>query len=132
MEDYLLAEGFVVGYTKWTFHGERSSTRKTPHPINDDEGSNLCDDIDGLLHDTFRNIEAESGHGEGVGEGLSEDAKKNLKLLEDGKQQLYPRCENFTKLSFTIRLYLFKSLHGLSNVAFSEFLVLIKEAFPFA
>ncbi|KAM3265732.1 hypothetical protein P3L10_002726 [Capsicum annuum] len=92
----------------------------------------MRDDIDGLLHDTFRNVEAELGHEEGDGEGLPEDAKNFFKLLEDGKQQLYPGCENFSNLSFTIRFFLFKSLHGLSNVAFSDLLVLIKEAFPFA
>ena len=41
-------------------------------------------------------------------------------------------CENFSKLSFTIRLYLIKCIHDLSNVAFSDLLDLLKEAFPFA
>ncbi|XP_016544252.2 uncharacterized protein LOC107844322 [Capsicum annuum] len=132
VEDHLLSRGFRVGYTKWTFHGESTSSRKTHHPINDDEGSNMRDDIDGLLHDTFRNVEAKLGHEEGDREGLPEDVKKFFKLLEDGKKQLYLGCENFSKLSFTIRLFLFKSLHGLSNVAFLDLLVLIKEAFPLA
>ncbi|KAM3202820.1 hypothetical protein P3L10_030445 [Capsicum annuum] len=92
----------------------------------------MRDDIDGLLHDTFRNVDAELRYGEGVREGLPEDATKLFKLLEEGKQQLYPGCENFSKMSFTIRLFLFKSLHGLSNASFSNILVLIKEAFPFA
>lgn len=73
------------------------------------------------------------GHEEGTREAISEDAKNFfLKLLEEGKQELYPGCENFTKLSFKIRLYLLKSLHGLSNVAFSDLLDLLKEAFPIA
>uniref|UniRef100_M1DTK7 Retrotransposon protein, Ty3-gypsy subclass n=1 Tax=Solanum tuberosum TaxID=4113 RepID=M1DTK7_SOLTU len=38
VEDHLVVDGFVDGYTKWTFHGEGSSARNTPHPINDDEG----------------------------------------------------------------------------------------------
>ncbi|XP_075097564.1 uncharacterized protein LOC107823484 [Nicotiana tabacum] len=62
---------------------------------------------------------------------LSEDAKRFFRLLEEGKQELYHGCEAFTKLSFTIRLYVFNSLHGLSNVAFSNMLELLKEAFPF-
>ncbi|XP_019261871.1 PREDICTED: uncharacterized protein LOC109239741 [Nicotiana attenuata] len=132
VEDHLVVHGFVDGYTKWVFHGEGFSSRNTPHPSNDDEGSTMRDDIDGLLHDTFRNIEVQAGDEEGVGERLSEDAKKFFKLLEEGKQELYPGCENFSKLSFTIRLYLLKSLHGLSNVAFSDLLELIKEAFSFA
>ncbi|KAM3319113.1 hypothetical protein P3S67_006313 [Capsicum chacoense] len=132
VEDHLLSRGFLPSYTKSTFHGENASSRKTHNPINDDEGSNMRDDIDGLLHDMFINVDAESRHGEGVGERLPEDATKFFKLLEEAKQQLYSGCENFSKLSFTIRLFLFKSLHGLSNAAFSNLLVFIKEIFRFA
>ncbi|KAF3667594.1 hypothetical protein FXO38_08500 [Capsicum annuum] len=111
---------------------ESASSRNTHHPINDDEGSNMRDDIDRLLHDMFRNVDTELSHGEGVGERLPEDATKFFKLLEKGKQHLYLGCENFSKQSFTIRLFLFKSFHELSNAAFLDLLVLIKEAFPFA
>ncbi|XP_075109632.1 uncharacterized protein LOC142181148 isoform X1 [Nicotiana tabacum] len=112
--------------------GKGFSCRNAPHQSNDDEGSNMRDDIDGLLHDTFRNVEGEAEHEEQMRETLSEDAKRFFRLLEEGKQELYPGCETFTKLSFTIRLYVFKSLHGLSNVAFSDMLELLKEVFPFA
>ncbi|XP_016450659.1 uncharacterized protein LOC107775446 [Nicotiana tabacum] len=132
VEDHLVVHGFVDSYTKWVFHGEGFSSRNTPHTSSDDDSSIMRDNIDGLLHDTFRNIESQVGDEEGVGERLSEDAKKFFKLPEDGKQELYPGCENFSKLSFTIRLYLLKCLHGLSNVAFSNLLELIKVAFPFA
>ncbi|KAM3204947.1 hypothetical protein P3L10_028357 [Capsicum annuum] len=64
VEDHLLSRGFLPSYTKWTFHIESASSRKTYHPINDDEGSNMHDDMDGLLHNTFRNIDTESRHGE--------------------------------------------------------------------
>ncbi|KAM3303775.1 B2 protein [Capsicum chacoense] len=96
VEDHLLSRGFLPSYTKWTFHGENTSSRKTHYPINDDEGSNMHDDIDGLLHNTFRNIDVESRHREGVGERLPKDETKFFKLLEEGKQQLYPGCENFS------------------------------------
>ncbi|XP_019230042.1 PREDICTED: uncharacterized protein LOC109211006 [Nicotiana attenuata] len=132
VEDHLVVNGFVDGYTEWIFHGEGFSSIITPHQSNNDEGANMCDDIDGLLHDTFRNVKGEPVQEEGMREALSEDAKKFFKLLEEGKQELYPRCKNFSKLSFTIWLHLFKSLHGLSNVAFSDLLELLKEAFPFA
>nr|XP_009769766.1 PREDICTED: uncharacterized protein LOC104220570 [Nicotiana sylvestris] len=132
VEDHLVGYGFIQGYTKWIFHGEKISSRNNPHPSNGDEGSNMHDDIDGLLHDTFRNVEGDMRHEEGVREGPTEDAKKSFKLVEEGKQELYPGCENFSKLSFTIRLYLIKCIHDLSNVAFSDLLDLLKEAFPFA
>lgn len=67
------------------FHGEGISSTNTPHSINKDKCSNLHDNIDGLLHDTFRNVDAELGY-EGMGEGLLEDAKNFFKLLEEGKK----------------------------------------------
>ncbi|KAH0706128.1 hypothetical protein KY289_011204 [Solanum tuberosum] len=109
VEDHLIVHGFVDGYNKWIFHRERLSSQNTPLSRNHD-------DIDGLLHDTFRNIEGEIGHGEGEREGLFEDAKRFFKLVDEGKKELYPGCENFSKLSFIIQLYLLKSLHGLSDV----------------
>ena len=57
---------------------------------------------------------------------------KFYKLLEEGKQELYPGCKNFSKQNFTIRLFLFKCIHGLSNVASRDLLDLLREAFPFA
>ncbi|XP_060177729.1 uncharacterized protein LOC132607651 [Lycium barbarum] len=131
VENHLFGYGFVNGYTKWVFHGEGFSSTDMPHPTNDDETSDMHDDIDGLLYDTFRNVEGDLLH-EGVREGPSEDAKRFFKLVEEGKQELYPGCKNVSKLSFTIRLYLFKCIHGLSNVAFSDLLDLMKEAFSFA
>ena len=131
VEDHLFAKGFVVGYERWIFHGERIST-STPDSSSNDETSNSYDDIDGLLHDTFRNIEDNVDHEGGVREGLSEEAKKFFRLVEEGKKELYPGCENFSKLSFVIRLYLLKTMHRLSNVAFLDLLDLLKEAFPFA
>ncbi|XP_059292523.1 uncharacterized protein LOC132045979 [Lycium ferocissimum] len=130
VEGHLVGYGFARGYTKWVFLGEGFSARNTPHLTNDVETSYMHDDIDGLLHDTFRNVEGDLRHG--VREGPSEDAKRFFKLVEEGKQELYLGCKNFSKLSFTIRLYLFKCIHGLSNVTFSDLLDLIKEAFPFA
>nr|XP_018628874.1 uncharacterized protein LOC108946449 [Nicotiana tomentosiformis] len=131
VEDHLVAYGFTHGYTKCVFHGEGFSSRNMPHPTNDDDGSDMHDDINGLLHDTFRNVEGDLSH-EGVREGPFEDEKRFFKLVEEEKQELYPGCKNFSKLDFTIRLFLFKCIHGLSNVAFSDLLDLIKEAFPFA
>ena len=50
--------------------------------------------------------------------------------MEEGKQELFPGCKTFSKLSFIIRLLLYKTLHGLSNVAFDDLLKLLKEIIP--
>ncbi|GAB2275877.1 hypothetical protein Dimus_039158 [Dionaea muscipula] len=89
------------------------------------------DDIDGLLHDRFRDVLNECDNGKSV-EGASNvaDVEKAFKLVEQGKEELYPGCKNFSKLSFTIRLHLWKCDHGISNTAFEDLLNLFKEVLP--
>ncbi|GAB2288685.1 hypothetical protein Dimus_023001 [Dionaea muscipula] len=44
------------------------------------------------------------GDGENISEGSNvADIVKVLKLVEEGKEELYPGCKNFSKLSFMIR-----------------------------
>ncbi|CAI8607436.1 unnamed protein product [Vicia faba] len=91
------------------------------------ENEDKIDDIDGLLHERFREVvQAENE----VNAGLNEDAKKFYNLVEEAKQDLYPGCKNFSKLSFTIRLYLLKCIYGWSNVSFNAFLELLREDMP--
>ena len=73
----MIFHGFVHGYTKWVFHCEGFSSRNTPHPTDEEETSNMHDDIDILLHDTFRNIVDDQRH-EWVREEPHEDAKSFL------------------------------------------------------
>lgn len=53
-------------------------------------------------------------------------------MVQDGQEQLYDRCEKYSKLSFLIRLYHIKCLCGISNKALSMILELLVDAFPFA
>ena len=85
----MIVNGFVDGYNKRIFHGERVLSRNT-------QLSRRHDDINGLLHDIFRNIEGETSHGEGEREELFEDAKIFFYLLDKGKKELYPGCENMS------------------------------------
>lgn len=43
---------------------------------------------------------------------------------------MYPKCTKFTRLSFIVKLYEIKCIHGFSEAAFSDLLRLIKEVFP--
>ena len=63
--------------------------------------------------------------------GPNECAKEFYKLVDEASQELYPGCKGFTRLSFTIRLYLLKCLHGWSNASFTSLLELLKEAMPY-
>ncbi|KAG5614113.1 hypothetical protein H5410_013937 [Solanum commersonii] len=63
-------------------------------------------------------------------DGPNKDAKKFYNLVEEANQELYPGCTGFSKLPFTLRLYLLKCLHGWSNKSFTSLLKLLKEAMP--
>ncbi|KAL4561836.1 hypothetical protein LXL04_034016 [Taraxacum kok-saghyz] len=127
--DHLKGYGFVENYYVWVFHGENPSELGSNIAIDDDgdDGASMHDNIDELLHDRFRGVIEEVNV---VREGLNEEAKKFYKLVEEGKQELFLGCKNFTKLSFIIRIFLYKTLHGLSNVAFTELLQLSLEVIP--
>ncbi|XP_074325524.1 uncharacterized protein LOC141663604 [Apium graveolens] len=62
--------------------------------------------------------------------GPNDDAKKFYGHLEEGKQPLYPGCKKISRLSFIIRLYSLKCIHGISESGFGDLLELIKDAFP--
>jgi len=125
--DHLIGYGYVNGYTIWVNHGERVASDIDDDIDMDDEENCYVDDIDGLLHDKFRGVASEKGR---VGESPNVDAKKFYNLLEKANEELYPGCKNFSTLSFTIRLYLLKCLHGWSNASFNALLELLKEVMP--
>ncbi|XP_073219685.1 uncharacterized protein [Cicer arietinum] len=85
------------------------------------------DQIDELLFERFRDVIQEEFE---FNDGLNEDAKMFYNLVEEAKQELYPGCKNFSKLSFTIQLYLLKCLYGWSYESFNALLELLKEAMP--
>ncbi|XP_057537999.1 uncharacterized protein LOC130815526 [Amaranthus tricolor] len=82
-----------------------------------DEPSNINDGIQELLSDALR-------------EGPNEEAKKFFRLKEEGEQELYPGCKKMSRLAFTIRLYIYKCDHKLSDVATAGLLNFFKEVLP--
>ncbi|XP_058750628.1 uncharacterized protein LOC131623640 [Vicia villosa] len=127
VRNHLTAFGFQKGYDIWVQHGEKKPKPSDLNDNNMNHKEDKIDDIDGLLHERFRDVVQEENE---VNVGLNEDAKKFYNLVEEAKQDLYPGCKNFSKLSFTIRLYLLKCLYGWSNVSFNALLELLREAMP--
>ncbi|KAL4583779.1 hypothetical protein LXL04_008362 [Taraxacum kok-saghyz] len=84
--NHLKWDGFVENYYVWVFHGEKPSDI-TSNSCLDDNDVHMNDNFAELLHDTFRdNIEETST----VQEGVNEEAKTFYRLLDDGKQELFP------------------------------------------
>ncbi|XP_048497954.1 uncharacterized protein LOC125496516 [Beta vulgaris subsp. vulgaris] len=90
--------------------------------------------VDGFVDDyeiwSFHGEDHRDHSGAGNSEGPNEEARKFHRLVEEGNQELFPGCKTFSKLYFIIRLLLYKTLHGLSNVAFDDLLKLWKEVIP--
>ncbi|XP_074283226.1 uncharacterized protein LOC141607776 [Silene latifolia] len=121
--DHLKAFGFVENYYVWTFHGEDPLSTETIFETLDEEPS-FNDNTDTLLDDRFRSCFEGPSNAQN---GPNDEAKKFYKLLEEGQQELFPGCKNFSKLSIIIRLFLYKTLHGISNVAFNDLLKLLRD-----
>ncbi|XP_020111543.1 uncharacterized protein LOC109726394 isoform X2 [Ananas comosus] len=122
----------------------------------DQMGSSRNDDMEGLLRDALRmhfqdsdnsssredipnaqNIRVESHEHCDIGLDRQEPtdepnigASNFYKLLEDAKQELYPGCTKFSKLSFIVHLFHLKCLNGWSSKSFTMLLELLNDAFP--
>ena len=114
VKDHIICNGFVPRSDEFSGFGKMGDeTELEAH----DEPLNMNDGIQEMFNVTLR-------------EGPNDEAKKFLSLIEEGQQELYPGCKKFSRLAFTIRLYIYKCDHKLSNVAFSALLALFKEVLP--
>ncbi|OMO62810.1 Transposon, En/Spm-like protein [Corchorus capsularis] len=157
--NHLICKGFDQGYTKWKFHGERSSPsvsfdhgeRSSPL-VSDDDGESINYDIamvdESNMHDNLEQLErdvmGQEGNNDNTNshednddvsdeEGVEDpslDAKKFMKLIRDGQKDLYPNCKKSSKLSFLIRLLNIKGMTGCSTVTITLFLELLKSILP--
>ncbi|KAL4301596.1 hypothetical protein AHAS_Ahas17G0316700 [Arachis hypogaea] len=127
---HLIAFAFVNGYTRWIHHGKSvvgmDVDSDSDSEIDSESETNSYDDMDALLNDRIWDV----AQAEGIKEGMNEYAKKFYNLVEEASKELYPGCNGFSTLSFTIRLYLLKCQHGWSNASFTSLLELLKEVIP--
>ncbi|XP_072058102.1 uncharacterized protein [Arachis hypogaea] len=122
--EHLICYGFVEGYKQWINHGESVIPTVVDSDMDDRGG---VDDIDRLLRDAFGNTtNLQEGNNR-----LNEDVKRFYKLVDKAGLELYSNCTiGFLRLSFIIRLYHLKCLHGWSKTSFTSLLELLKEAIP--
>jgi hypothetical protein len=133
VREHLICVGFLKGYTTWTLHGE-ASTSFVNHGNNDDEFSEHRtedDAISELLKDLACGLD-DGGDMEDDGsfEQPNEDTIAIRKLAEDNSQELYPGCQNYSKLRFLVRLLHIKLLGGWTDRSFDLLVDLLVDALP--
>lgn len=126
--DHLICSGPSSIHVKWICDISSSKHRSRNESMGNETGMDFGDNLGAMFRGTgmkFDNV----GDSEDLPNG---EAKRFYGHVKEGKQPLYPGCTNFSRLSFMIRLYYLKCVHGISESAFSDLLKLIKEAFPHA
>ncbi|KAL2905470.1 Nucleolar protein 9 [Bienertia sinuspersici] len=117
VKDHIICNDFVPRTEDFLEKGKGMGSDREREVHEQNETLNMNDEIEGLLHDTLR-------------EGPNEEANKFYMLLEEGQEELFPGCKFFSKLSFTMRLFMYKCDYKLSNVQFCGMLELFKEVLP--
>ncbi|XP_074343103.1 uncharacterized protein LOC141680892 [Apium graveolens] len=128
IKEHLICNGVCPQSTEWIYEVSNHKNNDVDDNMDSDIGMGLADELEAMIRNTYENCNNDSEHG--VRKGLDDDAKKFYRLVEEGGQPLYPECLKFTRLSFIVRLYQLKCIHGFSESAFSDLLKLIKEVFP--
>nr|XP_017233110.1 PREDICTED: uncharacterized protein LOC108207162 [Daucus carota subsp. sativus] len=127
--DHLICSGPSPLHLKWICEVSQSKLSRA----NDDYmdcGTGM--DFEDNLEEMFRCTGKRFDNVEENNDVPNAEATKFYHHATEGRQQLYPGCTNFSRLSFIIRLYHLKCAHGITESAFGELLNLIKEAFPTA
>ena len=136
MYEHLIINGIKRDYVIWEHHGEVIS-EPDEFDDDDDDQNNCNDGVRDMLHDlgSAMNIENITGDEEinyitGTDtNNVNEEEDKFSKLFFIAEQELYPGCENFSKLSFIVQLLNIKCLFGLSGKTIDTLLSLLAKAF---
>ncbi|KAL4385879.1 hypothetical protein GQ457_09G021950 [Hibiscus cannabinus] len=136
--DHLICDGFLKGYVRWIFHGERCDGSIPPTPTNVEERE-FEHDIHNILHDMMaeRVMNNDERHAQSVDPStkLGEhnhrlQGDKFYGLLKDSEVPLYPNCKKISRLSFIIYLFHIKCFNGWTNKSFNSLLEVLKLALP--
>ncbi|KAK1383153.1 hypothetical protein POM88_020888 [Heracleum sosnowskyi] len=121
--DHLICTGPSPLHVHWICEVSQKKAQGNSDFMESETGDGFGDKLEEMFNcvgKNFQNVEDEP----------NAEARKFSQHLEEGKQPLYPGCEKFSRLSFLIRLYHLKCIHGISNSGFGDLLLLIKDAFP--
>nr|GEY32096.1 hypothetical protein [Tanacetum cinerariifolium] len=113
LSDHIIRHGFDLGYKIWVHHGEPDLS--PPPPIIDNTRQPQMSDMTALLNDLSynppNNEHNEPTQGD-IGETsneLTQDTRNEFeKLYASANEELYPGCDNVTRLDFMAKFTYFK------------------------
>ncbi|CAL8136155.1 unnamed protein product [Prunus armeniaca] len=114
IRDHLYFNGVDQSYKNWTFHGElwEATTNASRNVEEDDDHSRYS-----FVYEEIEMDDNDFGD-------FGSDPYEFANVTGDGDQPLYPGCRKYTKLLALVKLYNLKAKHGMSNVCFTELLIL--------
>ncbi|CAL9005111.1 unnamed protein product, partial [Prunus brigantina] len=120
IRDHLYFNGVDQSYKNWTFHGEPwEATTNASRNVEEDDGHSRYSFV-------FEEIDMDDNDFGDFGSDPYEFAN----VIGDGDQPVYPGCRKYTKLSALVKLYNLKAKHGMSDVCFTELLILQGDLLP--
>ena len=142
VDSHLLVHGIIKNYIRWTHHGEEFEYVSNDGIVEDQQGEETIEDIEDadiqeMIHDIATGELGDTWLGDDSTnhQDLSKDegeADTFAKLFREAKQKLYPDCENFSKLSFVVKLLHIKIMNNWTHKSFNMTVQLLKAAFPHA
>ncbi|KAI5343870.1 hypothetical protein L3X38_011746 [Prunus dulcis] len=120
IRDHVYFNGIDQSYKNWTFHGEPwDATTNASRNVEEDDGHSRYSFV-------FEEIDMDDNDFGDFGSDPYEFAN----VIGDGDQPVYPGCRKYTKLSALVKLYNLKAKHGMSDVCFTELLILQGDLLP--
>ncbi|KAI5337323.1 hypothetical protein L3X38_016594 [Prunus dulcis] len=120
IRDHVYFNGIDQSYKNWTFHGEPwEATTNASRNVEEDDG-----------HSRYNFVSEEIDMDDNDFGDFGSDPYEFANVIGDGDQPVYPGCRKYTKLSALVKLYNLKAKHGMSDVCFTELLILQGDLLP--
>ncbi|KAI5317472.1 hypothetical protein L3X38_037179 [Prunus dulcis] len=118
--DHVYFNGIDQSYKNWTFHEEPwEATTNASRNVEEDDG-----------HGRYSFVSEEIDMDDNDFGDFGSDPYEFANVIGDGDQPVYPGCRKYTKLSALVKLYNLKAKHGMSDVCFTELLILQGDLLP--
>ncbi|XP_024195814.1 uncharacterized protein LOC112198969 [Rosa chinensis] len=132
IRDHLFINGIDESYDKWIDHGEAVVDSGTDEDTNsmeyDSDQSESVQCNEGAEYEVELGSDMELEDDED--EGLSNECNEFRQFVDNANKPLYPGCDRHTKLNVLVSLYNLKAKHGMSDSAYSDWLITFAEFLP--